>query len=486
MNGVAVRDAPCAAGARGPEVRLTDAAWIAGGRACYDRLVRSTRAAAAVILAAIAWSCGGGGQGDGDGDGPGDPDGAAPPGDASAPDATVELPRHQAGPYKAYLGTLHDHHYGKNAGDDGGLKVDAPDEPGQTGSAEWWAFRKQNPGHYAGGSAQDAYAAAAAAGLDFFALTPHNHLIDNEEYGAVLAAAAAAPGVIALYGQEWSSVGSGNHVHVMNVVQRVTVPNGQYAALLDSWLPGYIAGHPLAQTTFAARPYVVLCHPALTTWDYGAAEKAALEYGLDDYPTRAAWAQALGAHARLVELMSGDEGDEQNLSRVLDLLNDGLRIGFSVGPDNHRQRWGTRNDRRMGALATAWTAEALNEALHLRRTYAAEDRDLGAHLAVLDGPGGAPIAWLGGEVSAPGGMLVLEVGFEDPTHPGDTYQLEVLVDAAPGGAKAAAVAVPGLPGSVGQGRTELTIAAPPPGGYVVVHATSSRGGDVWFSPVWVK
>jgi hypothetical protein len=432
---------------------------------------------------AIAAACGGG---------TGTPgvDSGEPVDDASpgAPDAEPpDLPRHEAGPYKAYLGTLHDHHYGVNAGDDGGLRNDAPDEPGVTGSPEWRAFRENNPPYYVGGDAASAYLAAKEASLDFFALTPHNHLIDNEEYGAVLAAARDAEGIVALVGQEWSSVNSGNHATVMNVENRVTVPNGQYDALIDEWIPGYVANHPDAQTTFGARPFMILAHPALTSWDYTEADKQLYEYGIDDYGSVAAWAAALNTQVRLVELQSGDEGDENGLPRALEILNDGVKVGFSVGPDNHRQRWGTRTDGRIGALAPRWSKEGVSEALHARRTYATEDKDLGAHLAVLDGPGGATVGWMGETVARPSGSLVLEIGLEDPSQPGETYRIEVLVDDEIGGPQAFLVSVPGLPSSVGEGTREISLPAPPSGGYVLVHVTQQGDGDdLWFSPIWME
>lgn len=409
---------------------------------------------------------------------------AAPVIDAEpgAPDAAPpDLPRHEAGPYKAYFGTLHDHHYGVNAGDDGGLLVGAPDEPGATGSAEWFNFRRNNPQYYVGGDAASAYAAAREAQLDFFALTPHNHLIDNEEYGAVQLAARDAEGIIALVGQEWSSVVSGNHATVMNVEARVTVPNGDFDSLLDTWLPGYIAGHPGAQETFAEKPFLILCHPALESWDYGPDEKAALEYGIDDYPSLTAWATAMNQHARLVELVSGDEGDENGLPRVMELLNDGLRIGFSAGPDNHRQLWGRRNDNRVAVLADSYRKERIAEALHARRTYITEDQDLGAHLALVDG-GGTVLAWPGSEIASPGGTLRFEVGLEDPTDAGETYRIEIRVDDAVGGNVAAVVSTGA---SVGQGTHIVTTPAPPAGGYVVIHVISGDGDDLWFSPIWI-
>src|SRR5262245_35689366 len=101
-----------------------------------------------------------------------DPDGAIPPvADAPPPpgaDPTVRDRRHQSGLYRAHLWTLHDHHRAVNGGEDGGLEVGAPDEPGFTGSDEWWTWRLGPPENYEGGDAASAYARAAATGLDFF------------------------------------------------------------------------------------------------------------------------------------------------------------------------------------------------------------------------------------------------------------------------------------------------------------------------------
>ncbi len=430
------------------------------------------------MLVGLAFACG-----PSDGETP--PDGAPVDATPAGPDASPpELPRHEAGPYKAYFGTLHDHHYGVNAGDDGGLQIGAPDEPGFPGSPEWWAFRNDNPQYYTGGSAADAYARARQAGLDFFALTPHNHFIDNQEYGAVIIAADAAggDGIVALYGQEWSSVNSGNHATVLNVDQRISVPNGEYDNLLDSWLPGYVSAHP--STLFRQKPWMILAHPALTAFDYGDAEKALLEYGLDDYATRAAWAAALNQHARLVEMQSGSSGDENGMPRAMELLNDGVRVGFSVGPDNHRQQWGTRTDGRVGALASVWSREGIAEALYARRTYSTEDEDLGAHLAVLD-TAGDPVAWMGEEIDSPGATLHLQVGLADPSEPSRTYTMEVRADDATGGNQAMVITVPGLAG-IPEGTRNFDVPTPPAGGYVVVHVTASDNADLWFSPIWIR
>ena len=51
---------------------------------------------------------------------------------------------------------------------------------------------------------------------------------------------------VALYGQEFSSISSGNHVNVFDVPHVIddnAVPNGDYAALLNTWLCGQVIVH---------------------------------------------------------------------------------------------------------------------------------------------------------------------------------------------------------------------------------------------------
>jgi hypothetical protein len=99
------------------------------------------------------------------------------------------------------------------------------------------------------------------AHLDFLAVTEHNHATADTGAPAdrrngvliahrpdlyaggsdsLVAAAAAAtePGrFVALYGQEFSTISSGNHVNVFDVPEVIDAPSGAFDVFLDRWLP---------------------------------------------------------------------------------------------------------------------------------------------------------------------------------------------------------------------------------------------------------
>ena len=108
------------------------------------------------------------------------------------------------------------------------------------------------------GTPTDAYLHARdVAGLDFLAITEHNHknapsdiatdhnLYNGSQDSSLISAAGRfneSGRFVALYGQEFSSIGSGNHANVLDVrdvIDEADVPNGQWDKLLGSWLPSH-------------------------------------------------------------------------------------------------------------------------------------------------------------------------------------------------------------------------------------------------------
>jgi PHP domain-containing protein len=120
------------------------------------------------------------------------------------------------------------------------------------------------------GKPREAYKAAREAGLDFFAITEHNHrqceegatgsrkdgiLIgkDHELYSGSDADSLIRSAqdltedgrFVALYGQEYSSISKGNHVNVFDVGEVIDdrdVPNGRFDKLVD-WLASHEASN---------------------------------------------------------------------------------------------------------------------------------------------------------------------------------------------------------------------------------------------------
>ena len=76
---------------------------------------------------------------------------------------------------------------------------------------------------------------------------------------------------VALYGQEFSSIGSGNHANVLevgDVIMTSDVPNGNWSALVNTWLPNHLDSQ--GQTAL-----FLLNHPATSN------SPNSFEYGID-------------------------------------------------------------------------------------------------------------------------------------------------------------------------------------------------------------
>src|SRR5262245_34330889 len=158
------------------------------------------------------------------------------------------------------------------------------------------------------GTPAEAYEHARdVAGLDFLAITEHNHAQAGDIAGnhalytgpGSLSLIPTANGFteegrfIALYGQEFSTIGSGNHMNVIDAPQVIDVPNGQVRTLLETWLPANL-------DTQGQEPLLLLNHPST------AGSPPNLEYGIDDYHgDTAAWVAALDARAPLIDLING-------------------------------------------------------------------------------------------------------------------------------------------------------------------------------------
>lgn len=141
------------------------------------------------------------------------------------------------------------------------------------------------------GTPADAYAMACAQpGMDFFAITEHNHAAGDgkgDRHDGILIGTQPAlyrgtptslvetadqmnqPGAcVTIYGQEFSTISQGNHVNIFDVANVINVSNGAFNDLL-TWL----AANP---DMGGAEPLLQFNHP-------GTGKKAVKDYGHDDF-----------------------------------------------------------------------------------------------------------------------------------------------------------------------------------------------------------
>src|SRR5687767_13781415 len=159
------------------------------------------------------------------------------------------------------------------------------------------------------GEPPEAFEMAKEAGLDFLAITEHNHhqaagddgvFLTPHLYGQLIQAAreATVPDeFVAIWGQEFSTISSGNHANLFFANEICNVPNGDFKALYEQWLPA----HPEV-------PFIQFNHPGVNKDRNPRTKRKERnnDYGIDDYDQDfEALVQAAGGHTALIELIIG-------------------------------------------------------------------------------------------------------------------------------------------------------------------------------------
>jgi len=302
------------------------------------------------------------------------------------------------------------------------------------------------------GTPAEAYRYARdTADLDFLAITEHNHskaeqgikqgdgrkdgiliskthsLYNGTNQASLISAARRYTEdnrFVAIYGQEFSTISSGNHVNVFeigSVIDETAVPNGNYKELLD-WLEA----NPDSQQL-----------PAIIQFNHPSSEYRAksTEYGSDDFTSAAEWQARMSRYACTIEVLNGPGTinklglkPEVTQADYLHYLNLGFKLGPTGDQDNHWKNWGLSTEARTGVIADALTKPKILEAIRKRRVYATEDRNLRLIFYVNTRLCGDVIPTL----PAVGSELNIKYSIVDDDEPDADYTIEVYADQ-PGG-----------------------------------------------------
>lgn len=335
------------------------------------------------------------------------------------------------------------------------------------------------------------------AQLDFMALTEHNHAEalgpDNRGIGenAELYKGPRSDALIpvaqrmtqdgrfvALYGQEFSTISSGNHVNVFDVPEVITVQKGRFDLLLT-----FLAADA-NKDSFGQPAVIMLNHPNNTlTVD-------AREYGRDDFATQDEWVRRMGAQARLIQIINGPgqaAGENMNPARPdEDAYFKYLNLGFKVAPtadqDNHQKNWGAATPARTAIVATSLTKASVIDALRRRHVYATEDRNLSIIIKVNGRLCGDMIA------PVPAGPLSIEYDIRDADEPTAQYEIQVFRDLVGG---PTAQMVTSVETETGGGRGTIEdIAISNQAQYLFFKVVQTDEGGrqnlAWTAPVWFQ
>ena len=354
------------------------------------------------------------------------------------------------------------------------------------------------------GTPEQAYKQACSLGLDFFAITEHNHAAGDgkgdRKDGLMIATSPMLyrgkpkslvetadrlnqPGhCVTIYGQEFSTISQGNHANVFDVGAVINVENGRFDQLLG-WLD--------ANRDEAGKL-------AIIQFNHPRSESRALkDYGRDDFGgDEIGWVQGMAPHVSLIEVLNAPalrdgtgQRTDPHQAEYFRYLNLGFKLAPSVGQDNHYPNWGSSTDARVAVLAPELTRMGILTALRARHAYATEDKNLRLVFrsgASLQGDV-APIPTLGTELP-----LTLEI--RDADEPNAQYRIDVFKDL-PGG-KAAASPVESYEFK-GNTTTPLVLDGvrfEAAGEYVLIKVTQFGNEDdehaeddrSWTAPIWFE
>lgn len=363
----------------------------------------------------------------------------------------------------------------------------------------------------------DAFARARTQGdLDFLLVSEHNHaeaergiedgdprkdgiliasnatLYNGSDSASLISAARAATvegQFVALYGQEFSTISSGNHINVFDVGDVINVANGDFATLYDQWLPKH-------RDTLNELPLVQFNHPnakADTENPSTPANQRMNDYGLDDFGgSFSELVKHSQPFASLIEMVSGPAlTDGTNLeirssnrheSDFFFYLNQGFHLAPTANQDNHFFNWGTVTRARTAVLAERLTKADILHALKARRVYATEDNNLQLRFLVNRREMGSIIH------SNQPQDLSIEVFISDPNEPNAEYTVELFRDEIGGN-----VIEDSVDQATVEGNNSVTFANQryQSGSvyyFIKVTQINQDGGEdrAWTSPIWIE
>jgi hypothetical protein len=332
------------------------------------------------------------------------------------------------------------------------------------------------------------------AKLDFMAITEHNHAeaIGSDGIGiATNPALYKGPGnnsliaiansmttngsFVALYGQEYSTISSGNHVNVFDIGEVINVEKGRFDKLL-----GFLA---INKDTTGQPAVIMFNHPNNTL------EVQPKEYGLDDFGGVENFVTRMGAQASLIQIINGPGQQAGNNfppakpdeAAFLKYLSMGFKVAPTADQDNHQKNWGTATPARTAVIAPELTKISILDALRKRHVYATEDKNLKVIIKVN--------GHLCGDVISPlpaAGELSIQYSITDADEPTADYGIRVYRGAMDG---QIAEMVTSVSVSAGNGTIDDVAFSGEPQYFFFKIIQFGESGDedrVWTAPVWFQ
>lgn len=347
-----------------------------------------------------------------------------------------------------------------------------------------------------------------SAGLDYWVINEHNHLINDsvtrnnppvteakvrQRYAAGLAAANAATvngTFVALYGMEWGVTTSSNQGHVTlletpklfgwETCTNCNGPNAQCTpgknCYFDVFTPkryGYLTLYKRSvENPSPAGALGILCHPSTGEFDNYAFNPDA-DQALQGIAVRSGLAFNTATNCADANVASTDY-----TPRWREALNKGFHLGPVADHDTHCNNFGVGLPNRTVYLlpniaSPALTKTALLKAHKARHFFATEDSNAQLVFATQDG------SHVMGDIFDAAGSATLRAAVYDPDNE-TVARLEIWRGQIGGG-------IPTSPYRTLFNQSSLTLTETLDSGtyYYYIRAVQSDGHDLWSAPMWI-
>lgn len=335
------------------------------------------------------------------------------------------------------------------------------EQPTETaGSKLYFGHLHSHTGDSGGtGTPEDAYAAARAAGLDFFAVTDHSNSFDGAEFGNLQEDGAAASETWRLGKEAAAAATTGEFLALYGF--ELSWQNG-LGHIATFFTPGFLSRNQLDNYSTALEEYYAAM--AAVPGAVGQFNHPGTFYG--DFEDFGHYSREADGAMQLLEVSCEGADSYDAYLRALDK-------GWHVGPVNSDNTYGdlwAEIEGRTVVLAEALTESAFAAALQNRRVYATEDRNLEI-LYTLEGyPLGTMLHRRNVEET-----VTLKASFNDPD--GEAIgRVEVIAE---GGTVAADREIPDSTG-------EITIELSSDHAYYFLKITQPDGHRAVTAPVWIE
>ena len=311
-------------------------------------------------------------------------------------------------------------------------------------------------------SLEEAFSYARDKGkFDFFATTPHSHMITPDGYQTLRQTAQKFNQdgkFVSLVGQEWGSLSRGGHINIFEANQLCQVTSGDWNTFYKQWLPAH-----------NEVSWVALNHPKLNDF-----AQSLINPQKDAVASKFSTIATIGSR-------SDYEGEDGNapISEKAQTYDYFLNLGFKVGSlgetDNHRANWGTSSPVSTGVWSRQLSKSEIVKAIQARRTFSTQVKGLKIWFTLNSNE-------MGSEGSSPRAMN-FTVAFSDPSKQTTNLYLYGDLDG-PGGAQATTIAQ--SPVKDGQAEWNYSYNASKSGKmYFYLRAVSGDGVMAFSSPIWV-